>query len=56
MKHKPCKNKSPCVFGFNKKLSLDFPHLLKTGNTTEFSPLSGSEPKYEPKKWNLKKV
>lgn len=47
-----CKNKSPCVFGFKKNLSLNFPHLLKTGNTTEFSPLSGSEPKYEPKKWN----
>lgn len=51
-----CKNMSPCLIGFKNRLKNiynenDFETLLKN-NKSEFSNISGSEPPYEPHKWN----
>ena len=49
-------NKSPFLFAYNSLVSeidkLDNLDNLIKNSVSEFSPLSGSEPKYEPHRWN----
>jgi len=46
------KNYSPYVFALNNMIRSFKDYKFDEKNNTEFSPLSGSEPKFEPFKWN----
>ena len=53
-KEELCNNKQPCLFGFINKLKKKKNLLVvySNGKKVNLSPLSGSEPDYEPDKWN----